>query len=110
MKTTVSLYDFRDSFKRMGRDKQFTYEGLGVLFQYLEDYEEITNEEIELDVVAICCDFTEDTWLNIADSYSIDLTDAELGGEKYEIVKNYLYDQGALVGEVDGGFVYRNDF
>ena len=39
---------------------------------------------------------------------SSDLTEAELGGEKYEIVKEYLEDQGALVGEVEGGFVYRN--
>jgi hypothetical protein len=109
MKTTVSVYDFHQAFKHL-RPDNFSYEGLNILFSYFYEYEESTGEEMELDVIAICCDFTEDTWQNIAENYSIDLTDAELGGEKYEIVKTYLEDQGALVGEVDGGFVYRNDF
>ena len=29
------------------------------MFGYLEDYEASTGEEMELDVIAICCDFTE---------------------------------------------------
>ena len=109
MKTTVSVYDFHQAFKEL-RPTNFTYAGLNILYDYFEEYERDTGEELEMDVIAICCDFTEDTWQNIASSYDIDLTGAELGGEKYEIVKTYLEDQGALIGEVDGGFVYRNDF
>jgi hypothetical protein len=109
MKTTVSVYDFHQAFKHL-RPGNFSYEGLNILFSYFYEYEESTGEEMELDVIAICCDFTESTWQEIASSYDIDLTGAELGGEKYEIVKTYLEDQGALIGEVDGGFVYRNDF
>jgi hypothetical protein len=109
MKTTVSVYDFHQAFKEL-RPTNFTYAGLNILYDYFEEYERDTGEELEMDVIAICCDFTEDTWQNIAENYSIDLTEAELGGEKYEIVKTYLEDQSALVGEVDGGFVYRNDF
>jgi hypothetical protein len=37
----------------------FSYEGLGALFEYLTEYEEDTGAELELDVVAICCDFDE---------------------------------------------------
>ena len=107
MKTTVSLEDFRYAFK-LARREDFSYHGLKELFNYLEEYEDSTGEEVELDVIALCCDFSEDTWQEIAQNYDIDLTDAELGGEKYEIVKEYLEDQGALVGEVEGGFVYRN--
>ena len=109
MKTTVSVYDFHQAFKEL-RPTNFTYAGLNILYDYFEEYERDTGEELEMDVIAICCDFTEDTWQNIASSYDIDLTGAELGGEKYEIVKTYLEDQGAFMGEVDGGFVYRNDF
>ena len=29
------------------------------LFEYLEDYEQDTGEEIEMDMVGLCCDFTE---------------------------------------------------
>jgi hypothetical protein len=109
MKTTVSVYDFHREFASI-RPNNFTRAGLNILFDYFDEYEQDTGEEMELDVIAICCDFTESTWQEIASSYDIDLTGAELGGEKYEIVKTYLEDQGALIGEVDGGFVYRNDF
>ena len=107
MKTTVSVYDFHQAFKEL-RPNNFSYAGLNILYDYFEEYERDTGEELEMDVIAICCDFTEDTWQNIASSYDIDLTGAELGGEKYEIVKEYLEDQGAFMGEVDGGFVYRD--
>jgi hypothetical protein len=109
MKTTVSVYDFYREFASI-RPDNFSRAGLNILFDFFDEYEQESGEEMELDVIAICCDFTEATWQEIAENYSIDLTDAELGGEKYEIVKTYLEDQGALIGEVDGGFVYRNDF
>lgn len=107
MKTTVSLYDFREAFRTMGRAEQFSYEGLEVLFDYLEQYEEDTGEELELDVVALCCDFYEDTVAEIARNYSIDLTDCEDEDEQAEVVREYLEDNGAFVGAVTGGFVYR---
>lgn len=107
MKTTVSLYDFREAFRTCGRAEQFSYEGLEVLFDYLEQYEEDTGEELELDVVALCCDFYEDTVEAIAANYSIDLTDREDEDEKAEVVREYLEDNGAFVGAVTGGFVYR---
>lgn len=59
MKSTVTVYDFRQAFHNMGRGEQFTYEGLGALFEWLENYEEETGQEVELDVIALCCDFTE---------------------------------------------------
>ena len=107
MKTTVSLYDFREAFRARGRAEQFSYEGLEVLFDYLEQYEDETGEELELDVIALCCDFYEDTVGAIADNYSIDLTDCEDEDEQAEVIREYLENNGALVGEVTGGFVYR---
>jgi len=55
MKQTVTKSMFRDAFKQVGRN-DFSYEGLGSLYDYLEQYEDNTGEEIELDVLAICCD------------------------------------------------------
>ena len=107
MKTTVSLYDFREAFRARGRAEQFSYEGLEVLFDYLEQYEDETGEELELDVIALCCDFYEDTVGAIADNYSIDLTDCEDEDEQAEVIREHLENNGALVGEVTGGFVYR---
>lgn len=112
MKTTVSLYDFREAFRTMGRAEQFSYEGLEVLFDYLESYETDTGEELELDVVALCCDFYEDTEEQIVRNYWDSEAEAEWEAiedeaEKTEAVREYLEANGALVGEVTGGFVYR---
>ena len=59
MKQTVNEYQFERAFKNMGRGEQFSYDGLKALYQYLVEYEEDTGEEVELDVIAICCDFSE---------------------------------------------------
>lgn len=59
MKKTINFIEFCDEFERMGRGKQFTYGGLKLLFTYLEELETDTGEEIELDVIAFCCDYVE---------------------------------------------------
>ena len=64
-------------------------------------------EELELDVVALCCEYCEDTVAEIAANYSIDLTDCEGEDEQTEVVCEYLENNGAFVGAVTGGFVYR---
>jgi hypothetical protein len=55
----LNKYDFQRAFELAGRKDQFSYDGLTALFEYLEDFEEQTGEQIELDVVALCCDFSE---------------------------------------------------
>lgn len=111
MKTTVSRYDFERAFADAGRKDQFSYEGLSVLFDYLEDYEEQTGEEIELDVIALCCDYYEETVADIARNYRIDLSELDPEDDDYEdqcvnAVREYLMDQGAYCGETATGFVY----
>ena len=60
MKEYVNEYTFRDRFLRSDNYKNnFSYDGLTALFEYLEDYEDDTGEEIEFDMIGICCDYTE---------------------------------------------------
>ena len=59
MKKTINYYDFRTEFRTYGREEQFTRQGLKALFDYLEDLGEDCGEEIELDVIALCCEFVE---------------------------------------------------
>jgi hypothetical protein len=105
MKTTVSRYDFERAFVDYGRKDQFSYEALGLLFAYLEEYEESTGEEIELDVIALCCEYYEDTLESIAANYRIDLEGMD-DDEQIEAVREYLQDNTQLVGETATGFVY----
>ena len=67
----VTLSDFRDAFRAQGRRDQFSYDGLRVIFDWLEEYEESTSAAVELDVVAICCDYVEMTPEEIIEAYGI---------------------------------------
>jgi predicted ArsR family transcriptional regulator len=105
MKTTVSRFDFQRAFVDYGRKDQFSYEALGLLFDYLEEYEESTGEEIELDVIALCCEYYEDTLESIAANYRIDLEGMD-DDEQLEAVREYLEENTQLVGETASGFIY----
>ena len=103
MKTSINKYDFRDAFQKAGRGNNFSYEGLGVLFDYFEAYEEDSGEEIELDVIAICCEFSEEYCSEIAANYNIDISDCidEVG--IVETVREYLDHKTTVIGETDDG-------
>jgi hypothetical protein len=59
MYQNVNWHNFQDAFQNMGRGDQFSYEGLRALFDYIEQLEEDMGEEIELDVIALCCEYSE---------------------------------------------------
>ena len=107
MKTTVTLFDFREAFRAMDRQDKFTYEGLEILFDFLEDMERDIGEELELDVIALCCDFAQEHWEDIAYNYSIDLANFEDDDEKREVVREYLENETILVGEDGQTFLYQ---
>ena len=82
MKQTINEYQFKDAFQKC-RPDNFSYEGLTALYDYLEDYEEDTGQEMELDVIAICCDFTEYEDLKEFQGEYYD----EVQGDKYEDIE-----------------------
>jgi hypothetical protein len=59
MKQTINESQFSDAFLRMNRENNFSHEGRKALFEYLEQLEEETGTEIELDVIALCCEYSE---------------------------------------------------
>ncbi len=59
MKQSINESQFIQAFDNMNRSNNFSYEGRQALFEYLEDYEASTGEEIELDIIALCCEYTE---------------------------------------------------
>ena len=108
MKQAVYFNDFRDAFMST-RPDNFSRNGLRVLFDYLEDLEADTGEDMELDVIAICCDFSEDTWQNIAHSYDFEIDPAASDEDNQETVSDCLSSEGCYLGESDdGSIVYRN--
>lgn len=59
MKENISLCQFMDRFRDMDRNDNFSYEGKKALFEYMEEYEESSDQEIELDIIALCCEYSE---------------------------------------------------
>ena len=59
MKQTINFSQFCDAFRDMNRNNNFTYNGKRALYDWLEELEEGTGEEQELDIIALCCEFTE---------------------------------------------------
>lgn len=102
-----SVYQFREAFRTAGRTEQFSYEGLEVLFDYLENLSDDIGEPIELDVITLCCDYYESSIEELIDQYNIDVSDAD--GEEEEIksiVEEYLQYNTSVCGETADGFVY----
>lgn len=74
---TINEYQFADAFKRI-RPDNFSYDGLKALYDYLEDYEDSTGNPIELDVIAICCEYNEyDSLKEFQEDYSEDYESIE---------------------------------
>lgn len=55
---TVTFSEFCDSFSDTYKHN-FSYAGKRALFDYFEQLEEDTGEQIELDPVALCCEYSE---------------------------------------------------
>ncbi len=108
MKQSVNFSDFCSAFHAHGRFESFGYDALRVIFDYLEQYEEDCNEEIELDVLEICCDYNVSDYKTIAQDYLIDLTDADGDEEDEEqIVLDYLNENTRVLGQCKDGIVYQ---
>ena len=76
---TINEYDFIDAFKKMGRENNFSYDGLIALYEELEMVENDIGKPIELDVIALCCEFTE---YNNLDEFQADY------GDEYETIED----------------------
>jgi hypothetical protein len=107
MKTTVNNSQFHDAFHRAGRGNQFSYEGLDILFGYLEQLEDDTGSEIELDVIGLCCEYSECDPEQIAKDYNIAL-EGETDIAAY--VLEVLYEQTSVAGVCPNGNIVFAQF
>ncbi len=110
MKQSVTFSSFVDAFRAHDRQEQFSYAALRVLFDEFEDYEEQTGSEVELDVIAICCDFVEMSVQEVIDSYmSEERTELEEMPEerRTEVVIEWLVDHTWFMGNTGSSLVFQ---
>ena len=103
---TINFHAFQQAFQDCNRSENFSYEGLRVLFDHIEEYEQETGEEIELDVIALCCEYYEDTTENIAESFMVDIEGMD-EEEADEEVREYLDKNTLVLAVCTGRFVYQ---
>jgi hypothetical protein len=104
MKTIVTQHSFVDAFRACGRESQFSYPALRALFEYFEAFEDDTGEELELDPIAICCEWQEfETALSAAKAFGyLDGVDS-----KDETPIEWLENRTRVV-QFEGGVVVLN--
>jgi hypothetical protein len=112
MKQSVTFSDFCDAFRAHDRYDSFGYDGLRVIFDFLEDYEDQTGEDIELDVVAIYCDYNLMHWSDIAQEYRIELSHLNDADDDYDeqaeqAVLDYLNNNTMVLGQCVDGIVFQ---
>jgi len=111
MKQSLNFSAFVDAFHAYDCYDQFGYDALQVLFEYLEQYEKDCGQEVELDVIALCCDYSVDSVEDIAEQYGVDLSECEDDQDKLDTVTEWLSDNTSVCGTTPSGqIVYCTAF
>ena len=105
MKKTLTNYEIAHELLQ-DENAAWTRSGAFALAEHLEQYEQDIGEELELDVVAIRCDFTEyaslEEW---AESYGMQEDSLDDGREDREDnIRDFIQENGRLI-EFDGGII-----
>jgi len=79
-----------------------------LIFDYIEDYEDSTGEQVELDPVGICCEWCEQTPEDIAMAYNLEICVSE--ENTLQAVLDYLHDETLVAGVTDAGNVVYVQF
>jgi len=94
MKQTITQSMFIDDMRAI-RPDNFSYEGLEFLFDYLDQFD----TELEFDPIGICCDFSQCSLREFIDSYGVEL---EEGQSQYEAVNSFMQKNGFWFAFVEG--------
>ena len=108
MKQTVYFNDFQRAFEAL-RPDNFTYEGLTALYDFIIQCEDDTGIEHELDVIALCCEFSELSIEEIIRTYGIDCDDVE-DDSIDQAVMDYLCDNTTVLPQLSNGSIVFVNF
>ena len=116
MKNTLTTYEIAEKLIA-DENANWSRAGAFALAEYLEQYEEECEIELELDVVALRCDYSEfnslQDWLTEYYGFDlqtslghagIDLDDSDGDSEIGELIQSHIQDHGHLI-EFSGGII-----
>ena len=90
MKNNITESKFVGAFAQHDRTEDFSPEALRVLYDFLIEREHGSGREQELDVIALCCEWTEYTCKEYLDDYGVDGDDLGVDeiGEYVDLYKD----------------------
>ena len=104
---TVDSSDLYHLACKMRRDKNFGYNGWRAIGEYLEELSNDTGEDIEIDIISICCEYSmaesaEDAYIQYVHLHGVDLPEEEdweelTEEEKLETIEAFLQDRASVV-------------
>ena len=114
---TVNASDLYHLACRMSRGKNFGYNGWKAIGDYLEDLSNDTGEDIEIDIIAICCEYSmaesaDDAYMQYDHLHGVDLPGEEdwedmTEEEKLETIEAFLQKNTSVVTCQDSLIVWQ---
>lgn len=106
MYQNVNFSQFCDSFSDTYKGN-FSYNGKQALFDYLEEYEDSTGETVELDTIALCCEYAE--YSDLKEAMQEHCTPSDWNEDEYsdDKAREYFNDNTQLI-EFEGGIIIQN--
>ena len=101
MYRTINEYEFEQAFKKMDKDN-YSYDGYRALYEFLDDVCSSDDKGFELDVIGICCDFTEYENLKEFQSEYYD----DVAGDKFETIEE-IEEETIVIKLDNGGFIIQ---
>jgi len=98
---TVDFSIFDQAFRDYNRQDNFSRVALREIFEMLDSVSDDTGENIELDVIAICCDFSELSVEDFVKEYRVEVEDEECSKEWGVAVESYLQDNAGWYTLID---------
>lgn len=95
---SLSRNDFAREFRDYGRENQFSRDALDVLHEYYEQLSECTGEPFAIDVIGICCDWSELTEEEVLEHYDVeDLDELDVGCDMLHVARYDDHEDTYLV-------------
>jgi len=101
----ISKSEFIGAFRDHGREDSFSYEAFSMLYNYFVNMEDDMGTPIELDVVAIDCEYSELEFDEIVSYHGVDVEDMD-EDEIEEEVTEFLCNNTMVVGVTSSTIVY----
>ena len=106
----IQIVDSSDLYHlacRMDRGHNFGYNGWRAIGDYLESLSNDTGEDIEIDIISICCDYSmaesaDDAYMEFDHLHGVDLPEKEdweelTEEEELETIEAFLQDRAPVV-------------